>query len=371
MTIDIDKDLFPPGEYIRDELEARGWTQEDLADITGRPSTAISQIINGGKAVTPRTAQQLAAAFGTTAELWLNLESAFRLALDKADQSEVGRRARIYDKAPVSDMTRRHWIPKCQTTPELEHETLKFLDIGSLDEEPSLAAAARKSSKHGETTATQIAWLCRVRQLGQTLPAARFTRARMEKHLGELHALTTSEQEVRKVPAILGKMGIRFVVVQHLPKTKIDGYTLWLRKDQPVIAVSLRYDRIDGFWHTLAHELSHVRHGDRPAVDSNLVGASREEPEDETERRANTEASEWLIPSSTLDSFIMRTRPRYSKQRIIQFANLHQIHPGIVVGRLQFRGEIEYRHNREMLVSVKDILTDTALTDGWGNVPTL
>ena len=136
-----------------------------------------------------------------------------------------------------------------------------------------------------------------------------------------------------------------------------------------MVALSLRYDRIDGFWQTLAHELSHVRHGDRPLVDNNLVGASREEPDEEIERRADKEASEWLIHPNKLTSFIARTKPRFSKRRIIQFANLHQIHPGIVVGQLQYRHEIEYRHNREMLVGVREILAESAVTDGWGHFP--
>jgi len=366
MAIDYDNDLFPPGEYIRDELSARGWTQEDLAGITGRPSAVLSKIINGTKAITPQTARQLAAAFGTSAELWMNLESAYRLALEQADHAEVEKRAAIYSKAPVSDMVRRKWIDKCDTTDSLEREVLRFLDIPSLDATPQFDVAARKSSN--DTTASEIAWLCRVRQLAGALPVSPFSLNRVEKHLDELHALTVSEHEVRKVPAVLAKMGIRFLVVQHMPKTKIDGYVLWL-DSKPVIAVSLRYDRIDGFWHTLAHEVDHVRNGDRPPLDSNLVGPGCKEPISDIECRANREASAWLVPPATLDSFISRTKPRYSKRRILQFANAQRIHPGIIVGQLQFRKEIDWRHNREMLVSVRDILTDTALTDGWGHNP--
>ena len=371
MATELSLDLFPPGEYIRDELDARGWTQEDLADIMGRPSSFVSKIVGGTKQITRPTAQQLAAAFGTSAELWLNLENAHRLALEREDQSDIQRRAKIYGKAPVAELLRRHWMPPCETTAELEREVLAFLEIPTLDAAPQLEAAARMSADYDETAASQIAWLCRVKRLADSLPAANFTRAKMDKHLDSLHALTTSEQELRKVPAILSEMGIRFLVVQHLPRTKIDGYTLWLDKKSPVIALSLRYDRIDGFWHTLAHELSHVRHGDRAAIDNNLVGAGRDAPRDDVEKRADREASEWLVPAEKIQSFIARTRPRYSKRRIRQFAQLHQIHPGIVAGQLQYRGETEYRHNREMLVGVRDIITETALTDGWGHVPSL
>ena len=52
--------------------------QEALAHILGRPINSINQIIKGKKAITPQTARELAAAFGTSAELWMNLESAYR-----------------------------------------------------------------------------------------------------------------------------------------------------------------------------------------------------------------------------------------------------------------------------------------------------
>jgi addiction module HigA family antidote len=71
-------EVFPPGEYIRDELEARGWTQVDLAFIIGRPLQTVNEIVAGRKAITPETARGLAEAFGTSAEVWMNLESVYR-----------------------------------------------------------------------------------------------------------------------------------------------------------------------------------------------------------------------------------------------------------------------------------------------------
>ena len=73
--------VFPPGEFIREELEARGWTQGDLAVILGRPIQIVNGIVNGKKIVTPETAKALGAAFGTSAEFWMKLEATYRLSL--------------------------------------------------------------------------------------------------------------------------------------------------------------------------------------------------------------------------------------------------------------------------------------------------
>jgi HTH-type transcriptional regulator/antitoxin HigA len=72
-------EVFPPGDFIREELDARGWTQGDLAKIMGRPEPAINQMINNKRGITAESALELAAAFGTSPEFWMNLDAAYRL----------------------------------------------------------------------------------------------------------------------------------------------------------------------------------------------------------------------------------------------------------------------------------------------------
>ena len=88
-------EVFPPGEYIKDELAARGWTQSDLAQVLGRSSPKVSELINGKRRITIRTARELAAAFGTSAQVWLNLENQWRLRQDRSPVDAIERRARI------------------------------------------------------------------------------------------------------------------------------------------------------------------------------------------------------------------------------------------------------------------------------------
>src|SRR5208282_4378151 len=100
-------EVFPPGEFIRDELEERGWTQSDLAKIIGRPLSAINLIISGKKSITPETAIGLAGAFGTSPEMWLNLENAYQLSkveVDVENEGDIRERAKLFESAPVKDM---------------------------------------------------------------------------------------------------------------------------------------------------------------------------------------------------------------------------------------------------------------------------
>lgn len=71
---------IPPGEYLAEELEARGLSQKELAQRMGRPVNAINEIVNGKKAITAETALQLEAALpGISARFWLNLETDYQL----------------------------------------------------------------------------------------------------------------------------------------------------------------------------------------------------------------------------------------------------------------------------------------------------
>ena len=372
MTLPINPEAFAPGDYIREELEARGWSQLDLAEILGRPAQAVNEIIAGKRSITPDTAKALGEAFGTSAQVWMNLDSAYQLAQLSDQSNVVARKAKLYEIAPLKDIQKRGWIETSSSVDILEAQVMKFYGTRTLDEPITLKYAARKSTDYSSLTPPQLAWLCRARNLAVGVPVAtRFSAKTFEVALAELAKLRMEPEEIRHVPKVLAEAGIRFLIVAPLPHTKVDGVTFWLADDQPVIALSFRYDRIDWFWHTLMHEMGHVKKGEgkeNPTVDTELVGADAQSHEDkpESEREADQFAASFLVSPVELDRFIDRVHPLYSKTKISMFAKRLLVHPGIVVGQLQFRKKIPYAHSRDLLVSVKKILTAVALTDGWG-----
>ncbi len=373
MSNRIPAEVFPPGEFIRDELEARGWTQADLAEVLGRPAKTISEILLGKKAITPETAKGLGEAFGVDPQFWMNLEGAYRLSQVKEETGEVSRRAKLYETAPVKDMIRRHWIREAISIDDLEKEVLEFYGVRTVDEIASLSlmAAARKSTSYDVTTPPQQAWLCRAARMASALKVSSYRRDRFDQLIGELLRFTTSEQEARRVPRLLAEFGIRFIVIEHLPRTRIDGAALWVDRDSPVVALSLRLDRIDSFWFTLLHELGHIYHNHAQMIDSDIAGEGMSGAGDlsEDEAMANEFARDHLVPKHEIESFIARVRPLYSRTRINQFANRIRVHPGIIVGQLQRRDEIKYSQGRDMLVKVRDLVIQSAVTDGWGHYP--
>ena len=362
-----------PGDALRELLDSKGWTREELAAITGRSRQNIYEILSGRNGVTPEMAVILGAAFSNEPSYWLKLDAHYRLKRLNRDSTDVERRARIFSIAPIRDMQRRGWIGDTKSLEKLERELKQFFGAESLDQITELSVSTRRSGSYSSgLTIAQKAWCFRVRQMAHAMPLKRrFDASRLNSARRDLRRLAALTKDARRVPTVLADYGIRFIVVEPLPGIKVDGVALWLDNESPVIGVSVRFDRIDAFWFTLMHEFSHIYHGDALSFDMSLVGGddSDEQPmllEDEMERRANEEAASYLIAAKDIDSFIRRVGPLYSKQRIVQFANRIKIHPGIIVGQLQNRNEIGYSANREMLTKIREVVAQTALTDGWG-----
>lgn len=373
----IPAEVFPPGEFIREELDARGWTQGDLAQIMGRPVQVVNELIAGKKQITPETAMGLSKAFGDDDALyWMNLDSVYRLANTKPADELVGRRSKLYSMFPVRELMKRNWIEPSDNLDVVEHRVCRFYRIANINERPDFAHAAKatqvETALYDERTELQWAWLYRGKELAEAAYSAPYSEGNLRKALSKLRALLVAPEELRQVPTILAEAGVRFVIVEFLPGAKIDGAAFWLN-DTPVIALSIRFDRLDNFWFVLRHEIEHILNRDGiVTIDIELTERLHSKtalpPEEE---KANTAAADFLVPKDELNNFITRVRPLYSEQRILLFAKRIGVHPGLVIGQLQYRDEVPYTHFHKHLAKIREIVTQTALTDGWGTVPSI
>lgn len=68
------KENFHPGEFIKDELEARGMKQKDLCEKMEIAKNVLSELIHGKRNLTPILALKLETALGINAEFWMKLQ---------------------------------------------------------------------------------------------------------------------------------------------------------------------------------------------------------------------------------------------------------------------------------------------------------
>ena len=363
-------EVFPPGEFLREELEARNWTQTELADIIGRPVRLINEIIAGKKAITPETAIQLGESLGTGPEVWMNLESQYQLSKVRTADDLIARRAGLYNRFPVREMTKRGWITASKNIDVLEQQFLTFFGIQQLDEPVTFCHAAKKTDADADATSLQLAWLYRAWQVAGELVTGPYSEEALRKALVRLEALRTAPEEARHVARILDECGVRFVVVEPIAGTKIDGACFWLTEEQPVVAMTLRLDRIDNFWFVLRHELEHVllRHGrERGYILDQEIDSEPADQINEEERVANQAAAQFCVDQAEMLGFVARVAPFFKEERVLLFAQRLAIHPGLVVGQLQRRLR-RYDLFRKHQAKVRSFITSSARTDGWGVV---
>ena len=369
MSADINLvDVPPPGHFIREELEARGWTQRDLAYVLGITESAVNLIISGKRGISADMAKALGDAFDVPAELFANLQNSYALARARDPDPNVARRGRLQSVYPVREMIKRGWLTDSNAA-ILEAEMARFFDVKNPEEIPHIAHAAKKQS-YDEVLPIQLAWLFRVKQIAKEMVVPNYSERALRDTLPLLRSLMVDPVDARQVPKILSECGVRFVLVEALPTSKIDGACFWLGKS-PVIGMSLRYDRIDNFWFVLRHEIEHVlqKHGrENEIVDADLEGeASRSDGNLSVEEKiANLAASDFCVPAAEIEQFIARKEPYISERDVLGFAKRLQVHPGIVVGQLRRRLD-RWDWLTRYLVKVREAAVSGAVVDGWGH----
>jgi len=77
-------DPIHPGEILMEDfINGFGITQNKLAVAIGVPPRRINEIVHGKRGITADTAIRLARYFGTSEELWMNLQSSYELRLER------------------------------------------------------------------------------------------------------------------------------------------------------------------------------------------------------------------------------------------------------------------------------------------------
>lgn len=80
--------VIHPGEHIRDDLDALGWSASQLARALDVPTNRITAILNGQRGITADTAIRLSRWLGTSPEFWLNLQKQYELDLAQVTTDE-------------------------------------------------------------------------------------------------------------------------------------------------------------------------------------------------------------------------------------------------------------------------------------------
>ena len=325
-----------PVAAIEFRMEQGKLSPRDLIPFIGSRAK-VSEVLSGKRAITMPMARALHEHLGIPADVLLR-ESGGALDDPLADLE--------WSRFPVQAMAKLGWIPDGPNLAGRAEEIIRDLIVRAGGRDVAGAALYRRNGPARANAKTDPyalkAWCWQVlAKANEDRPKADYQRGTVTLgFLKRVARLSWSEDGPRLAREFLTKHGIPLVIVQHLPKTYLDGAALRLGDGRPVVGLTLRYDRIDNFWFCLLHELAHVgRHLDTDRgnafVDDMTLRKVAGEREDPREKQADDWAEEALIPKAAWEASAVKERP--TPMAVMNLANALEIHPAIVAGRVRYK----------------------------------
>lgn len=317
---------IPPGVTLREILIDRNISNRELAYRTDFSEKHISNLLSGKCELTTSMANKLEYALGIEASFWLNLESIYRLELEKVkEENKLDEEYSFVQKIPYSEICKLGWIPKTSDKKERVKNLKKFFSIFSLDEILT-SEYTKYSFRKGfcsDLNYSVITWLQKVKIEAEKIEVNSVDLKGLEKNLKELRSYILEDYSslYKKLQNFFSRYGIAFVIIPHLLGSKLSGVSFYGNK-RIVIGVTLLGKDSDRFWFNIFHEIGHVLLKHLELDES----AGKEQAADDFARNI-------LIPDGDYKEFL--NNDDYSKDAIIRFSANQGIIPGILVGRLQ------------------------------------
>lgn len=337
--------ISPPGDTILDLLEERDWTQIEFAGRMGYTTKHISQLIKGKASINQETAMKLERVIGSTARFWLNREIQYRENLHRLhEKQKLEEWVNWLDELPVKELMNSGEIEKIRLSsknkPNLVEDLLRFFGVASPQgwkTQYKNIPVAFRSAKRAHDMGAVSAWL-RLGEIGtENANIPTYNATKFKKALVEIRSLTLkSPNEFKDEMQIFCKeSGVSLIFVPAIPRAHVSGAARWLNPRKPIIQLSLYGKTNDKFWFSFFHEAAHIlKHGKEVVFLDDSLDNNNNSSE---EMEANKLASEILIPPEN-NNYLPKLRSRDS---VKEFSLNIGIHPGIVVGRLQFEGLIK------------------------------
>ena len=340
---------LPPGETLRETLDAIGMTQAELAERTGRPKKTINEIIKGLTAIKPETALQFERVLGVPASFWNKLESDYQEALARLrDEAQLQEQIAWVETFPIRDLVNKKWIPKKDSSIEYLKVLLCFFGIAGMKEWEVVwgeqKVAYRKSRAFNSRPASVAAWLRKGEIEARKVDCKPYNEKAFLAALKEIRGMTAAPPNVFE-PAMkehCAKAGTAVVFIPELPGTHLYGATRWLGTAKALIQLSLRGKSDDHLWFTFFHEAGHIlKHGKKEVFIEAKDEGCRDMAGPDKEEEANLFAQEFLMPKVHYQQFLHEGD--FTVSAVRRFAAKIGIAPGIIVGRLQHEQHIPFK----------------------------
>ena len=323
-------DLPSPVEAIKFRMDQQGLTQKDLIPYFGSASK-VSEVLNGKRTLSLAMIRNLHHELDISAEILIQNPILAREFIQEVPGVS-------WQQFPLKSMQENGYFEgQALGLRELktyaEEKVRSFFDgyQNSFDLQPAFLRSAVNLANNAKQINELALWAWQVKILTvaeNEKPDAAYQPGTVTVDLmRQLAQLSWSSHGPNIAKEFLSKHGIHLIIEPHLDQTYLDGAVCISQKGNPVIALTLRHDRLDNFWFTLMHELAHIALHLDGSSDWFVDDLDRES-EDPREDEANQMARDVLIAQKdwTLDATA-------TTKEMSTFAQEKSISPSIVYGR--------------------------------------
>lgn len=332
----------PPGATIKEQLIDRGLSQKEFALRMGMSEKHISKLINGDVQLTPEVAVRLEMVLGVPAKFWNKLEATYREKLIKANaENEMDSDKELVKKLPYREMSKNGWVPETREATEKVIYLRKYFEVVNLEiiKDMKLSKiACRRLAETEKGNLALLAWAQKAKLEARAIETSLIDLKTLKEKLPEIRSMTAMNPAdfCPKLIEMLSGCGIALVFLPHIGGSFLHGAT-FRDGNKIVVGLTVRGKDADKFWFSLFHELGHILLGHINQSDGTT---------DEDEEAADNFAKETLIPTVEFNAFTSLND--FSKTSICSFAQKQNILCGIVVGRLQKEGFINYNRCNDL-----------------------
>jgi HTH-type transcriptional regulator/antitoxin HigA len=310
----------------------KGWSQKDLAETLSVPPQQIQRYESSDyMGASLSRLIEVASVLGVSIkETWSGSNS--------VDGNSVfiweGESNVEWNKFPIKEMVKRGWINLKHQVSAVDAVKEYFSHAAG----PEYATALHRKKFHGGNSPNEyalLAWQARVLEKARyqvfsgKVPSFEYN----DNWVEELKGLSVKDDAPVKVKEYLAKKGIVLVIEEHLPGTYLDGAAMMLETGNPVVALTLRYDRLDNFWFVLMHELGHVFLHLFDSLNMDFFDEGDIAEDDTLEKEADEFSLNSLISPEQWD--LCLSRFSMSRESVLNDAENLGIHPSIIAGRIR------------------------------------
>jgi len=331
-----------PGVLIKDELDVRDdINQKDLAIILDVKPSFLNEIIKGKRPITADLAIVLEKALQIPADYWMKFQSQYEIDCARIKEKNINKIKLIELWNIIKEYVPTNYFKKQgYLTDSLEENIDRIKSIYSISTIDGLVnifatkkfAFYKKSEKLKIDDKNMIAWssLAEFEAKNQLINTFNFDN--IESLTQNLNAVFyENKNTLLEVKKVLNQYGIKFLTIEKLEKTPVDGYSFW-SENNPAIAVTLRHSRIDNFAFTIMHEIGHIALHLKNNKEQKFLDLTHQQI-DHHETEANNFAQKKLIPENYWEDIIKKYTP-LDDYKIVEISRTYNIHPAIILGRV-------------------------------------